>query len=140
MCAKIRTDPGREFDNEDFKRILISEGYTHEKTATDASSQNGLIERSNRTLKERIRCLLYSARLGTEFWVDALLHSVWLYNHTYHTAIKKTPYECYTNKRSLLDDLLTFGSKIIAKKPGTRSTTVDPFRYEGIFLGYTGTM
>jgi len=35
-----------------------------------------------------------------------------------------------------MDNLVTFGSKITAKKPGTRPTTTNPWTYDGIFLGY----
>jgi len=79
--------------NSSFERTVQQHGYDHETTAADASSQNGLVERPHRTLKERLRCLLFSTRLGTEFWVDALLHVVWLYNRTIHRAIKKTPHK-----------------------------------------------
>ena len=68
-------------------------GYKHQVTAANSSSQNGMIERPHRTLKEKMRCILYSSRLGTEFWVDAILHAIWLYNRTYHLAIMKTPFE-----------------------------------------------
>ena len=109
-------------------------------TATDASSQNGIVERPHRTLKEKMRCMLYSARLGTEFWADAILHATWLYNRTYHSAIKMTPLQAYTGQIPALDSLITFGAKITAKKPGTRPTATDPWTYDGIFLGYQTTM
>ena len=64
-------------------------GYEVRTTATDASSQNGIVERPHRTLKEKMQCMLYSARLGTEFWADAITHTTWLYNQTYHSAGKK---------------------------------------------------
>ena len=84
-------------------------------TAADYSSSNGIIERPHQTLKERMRCMLYSARLGTEFWVDALTHATWLYNQTYHSTIKMTPIQAYTKQIPALDSLITFGSKITAK-------------------------
>ena len=80
VCAKIRTDGGTEFMNSSFEQTVQQHGHDHKTTAADVSSQNRLVERPHRTLKERMRCLLYSACLGTEFWVDALLHVVWLYN------------------------------------------------------------
>ena len=80
--------------------------------------------------------MLYAARLGTEFWSDALLHATWLYNRTFHSAIKMTPFESYTGRSPALDSLITFGTKITAKKPGERTTTFHPWTYDGIFLGY----
>ena len=43
-------------------------------TRTPKTSQlNGLAERMNRTLMERVRCLLYEAKLPNSFWGEALL-------------------------------------------------------------------
>jgi hypothetical protein len=33
-----------------------------------------------------------------------------------------------------------FGARITAKKPGTQPTTLNPWAYDGIFLGYQNTM
>ena len=75
-----------------------SHDYHHEITAPDCSLQNGMAERPHRTLKEKIRCMLYAARLDTSFWVEALLHATWLYNRQYHSAIEKTPFEAFTGR------------------------------------------
>ena len=84
--------------------------------------------------------MLYSARLGTEFWADAITHATWLYNRTYHSAIKMTPIQAYSGQIPALDSLITFGAKITAKQPGTRPTSLNPWTYDGIFLGYQNTM
>ena len=91
--ATVTTDGGGElYKSDKFKKTCNQHGYEVHTTAADASFQNGIVERPHRTLKERMRCMLYASRLGSEFWTDALLHAVWLYNRTYHSAIKTTPY------------------------------------------------
>ena len=93
----VRTDNGGELAGSTaFCQTIAEHGYLVETTAPDASNQNGLAERPHKTLKERVRCLLYTAGLGILFWADALLHSVWLYNRTYHSRIEKTPFQAYT--------------------------------------------
>jgi hypothetical protein len=87
-----------------------------------------------------MRCMMYSARLGTEFWADVLLHATWLYNHTYHSKIKMTPLQAFLGQIPSLDSLITFGAKITTKKPGNRPTTLNPWSYDDIFLGYQNTM
>ena len=134
--ATITTDGGGELSaSHDVLRTANSHGYEVRTTATDASSQNGIVERPHRTLKEKMRCMLYSARLGTEFWVDAISHATWLYNQTYHSAVKMTPLQAYLGQIPALDILITFGAKITVKKPGTRPTASDPWTYEGISSG-----
>ena len=136
----VRTDNGSELAGSELFRSTIHEhGYLVETTGTDASSMNGKAERPHRTIKERVRCLLWNAGLGVEFWADAILHTVWLYNRTYHTAIAQTPYQAYTRRTPTLDHLITFGAKITAKKAKKRPTALDPNTYNGIFLGYRAT-
>jgi hypothetical protein len=139
--ATITTDGRGELSkSHDLKRVCNSHGYEVNSTAADSSSQNGMVERPHRTLKEQMRCMMYSARLGTEFWADALLHATWLYNRTYHSKIKMTPLQAFSGQIPALDSLITFGAKITVKKPGTRPTTLNPWAYDGIFLGYQYTM
>lgn len=136
----VRTDNGGELaGSHDFNKTVAEHGYLTEPTPPDSSAMNGLAERPNRTLKERVRCLLYTAGLGTEFWSDALIHVVWLYNRTIHRSLERTPYEAYTSKRPLLDHLLTFGCRLTPKKTGSRTTALDPHHFDGIFLGYKAT-
>ena len=74
--AFIQTDGGGEFvTSHAFRRTCDGHGYDVTTTAPDTSHQNGIVERPHRTLKDRIRCILYAARRGTEFWSDALLHA-----------------------------------------------------------------
>jgi hypothetical protein len=136
----VRTDNGGELaGSNDFCQTIANNGYLVEPTAPDASNQNGLAERPHKTLKERVRCLLYTAGLGIVFWADALIHAVWLYNRTWHSSIDKTPFQAYTRRIPTLDGLLTFGCRVTPKKAGKRNTATDPNNYDGIFLGYRAT-
>jgi hypothetical protein len=81
----IRTDNGNKLaGSKDFCQLASDHEFIVETTAPNSSSENGLGERPHCTLKEKVRCLLYTAGLGVEFWSDALLHAVWLYNRTSH--------------------------------------------------------
>jgi hypothetical protein len=137
----VLTNNGGELaGSADFRQVVGNHGYILETTAPDASNQNGLAERPHRTLKEKVRCLLYTAGLGIPFWSCALLHAVWLYNRTFHSGLDITPYQAYTKRRPTLDGLLTFGSRITPKKSTQRGTPLDPNAHGGIFLGYRATM
>ncbi|GJR05427.1 putative RNA-directed DNA polymerase [Tanacetum coccineum] len=47
-------------------------GIQHQKTPPKTPQLNGLVERMNRTLVERVRCLLSHAGLPASFWGEAL--------------------------------------------------------------------
>ena len=69
----IRTDNGTKLaGSTEFRETANNHGYLIETTGPDSSSQNGIAERPHRTLKDKTRCLLYSAGLDVKFWSDAL--------------------------------------------------------------------
>jgi hypothetical protein len=118
---------------------VAKHGYVVEPTGPDASSQNGRGERPHRTLANMVRCMLYGANLGVEFWADALVYAAYLYNRTYHEATGKTPYEAWTHLKPEMGHICTFGSSVTVRKPGRRPTKGDPHCYHGIFLRFTAT-
>jgi hypothetical protein len=87
-----------------------------------------------------VRCLLYTASLGILFWSSAPIHSVWLYNQSFHSELDTTPYQPYTGHQPTLDGLLTFGCRITPKTSTQRSTALNPNAQDRIFLGYRATM
>jgi hypothetical protein len=139
----IRTDNGGELTgSEDFRQTTGQHGYILETTAPDTSNQNGLVEQPHQTIKEKVRCLLYTAGLSIQFWSSALLlHAVcWLYNQTFHSSLDMSPYQAYTGRRPTVGGLLTFGTRVTPPKSCSRTTALDPNAHDGIFLGYHATM
>ena len=57
--VSIRTDHGREFDNEtQFGAFCDANGITHNFSAPCTPQSNGVVERKNRTLQEMSRTML----------------------------------------------------------------------------------
>lgn len=54
---KLRTDNGTEYCNKDFRKFLSDNGIDHQLSAAYTPEQNGLAERTNRTLIEKAKCL-----------------------------------------------------------------------------------
>ena len=136
----VRVDQGGELGrSNEFKTMVSNCGFTLEPTGSDASSQNSIAERPNRTYGQMMRCVLHSAGLGPEFWSFALTHSTYVKNRLYHQGIKSTPYYKFTGKQPDLSNLRIFGSKVYSKRPGKRPYKLDRHTDTGLFLGYTAT-
>ena len=64
----VHTDQGGELGHcTKFSAMIVECDFALEETGPDASSQNGLTDRPNRTFGQMMRCMLHSAELGPEF-------------------------------------------------------------------------
>jgi hypothetical protein len=82
---------------------------------------DGLIERFNRTIQQKVRARLIASLLPDSFWSEAALHAVHLYNLTHHFALHTadgsitTPHSAYMQDspqrlQGLYDQLIPFGT------------------------------
>jgi transposase InsO family protein len=108
----FRTDGGSEYQSLTLQEYFADQGIEHEVVPPYTPQLNGLAERLNRTLVERIRCLLISSGLNHTFWVDAMNYSCYVYNRTPHASLEfKTPFEVfYQSSFEKMPDFHVFGS------------------------------
>jgi len=133
----IRSDNGREFINEDFRKFLQKEGIKHQSTVPYSPQQNGLAERSNRTVVEKARCLLIDANLSKEFWAEACSTAVYLINRSPAKSLQyKTPHEMWSKEKPDLKHLRIFGCKALAHIPKELRQKWDEKSKDCLFLGY----
>lgn len=88
----------------------------------------------NRTLLERVRCLLSNAGLSKEFWGEAVMTAAYLVNRCPSSTISfKTPLEKWTDKPPNLENLRVFGCVAYAH---SREGKLDKRAKKCMFLGY----
>lgn len=73
------------------RNYLIRNGIIHQKTVTYKPEQNGVCERANRTIIEKVRCMMFDAGLGKEFWAEAANTAVYLKNRSTTTCLENMP-------------------------------------------------
>lgn len=133
----LRSDNGREFCNRDFNSYLKKAGILHQKSNPYTPEQNGLCERMNRTLIEKARCLLFDAKLGKEFWAEAINTAVYLQNRIVKTGLNnRTPYELWTGAKPNLSHLRIFGSTVMKHIPKEKRYKWDKKAEQCILVGY----
>ena len=69
----LRTDNGGEFKSDEFVKFCRERGIRCEYTAPYSPEQNGIAERMNRTIQERVVSMLQHSGLSDGFWAEALL-------------------------------------------------------------------
>ena len=136
----LRTDGGGEYTSAAWKSFADQKGFTHQLTAPYSPQQNGNIERLNRILIEKMRCLLLWSHLPPSFWDVALLHSNWLRNRTPTSALRGgIPLDAWSNTKTNFKKVHTFGCLVQylkvghdKDKKGNKFATKTAY---GIFLG-----
>ena len=107
---RLRTDNGLEFCNKQFDDLCEKNGILRYKTMRHTSEQNGLVERMNKTLMERVRCMLFHSKLPKTLWAEALCTTCYLINRWPSIAIEfKTPYKVWLGKLADYSKLRIFG-------------------------------
>nr|GEW84676.1 retrotransposon protein, putative, Ty1-copia subclass [Tanacetum cinerariifolium] len=138
-CRKIkhlRTNNDGEYKNDLFTKFCKNEDIVRHFTVRHAPQQNRVAERMNRTLLEKVRCMLSNVGLGKEFWAKALTYAYHLVNRLPSTAIDgKTPFEKWYGKPATdYDSLHVFGS---AAYYHVKESKLDPREKKALFMGIT---
>src|SRR3954470_16357279 len=131
---RLRTDNGLEFCNEAFDNFCAASGIARHRTTAGTPQQNGLAERFNRTILERVICVLTSAGLKKVFWAEAVSTATYLINRCPSTALDmKTLEEVWSGHPPDLDKLRLFGCVAYAH---IRQDKVEPRALKCMFMGY----
>ncbi|KAG8488507.1 hypothetical protein CXB51_016436 [Gossypium anomalum] len=130
----LRTDNGLEFCSDKFNRLCKSEGIVRHLTVRHTPQQNGVIERMNRTIMEKVRCMLSNANLPKSFWAEAASTACFFINRSTSVAIeKKTPQEVWSGNPANYSNLKIFGCPADAHVDNGK---LEPRSIKCIFLGY----
>ena len=116
-------------------------------SAPRSPHQNGIAERSGRTIMTMVRAMLYDSGLPKSFWGYAYLHATWLCNRIGRRDFKHvTPHELFFGTKPSIGPALPFGHIVSVhveyqtgtSAGGTRGATrrkLDPRARFGIFVG-----
>lgn len=99
---KFCSDNGGEYMSTEFKEYLKSKGISQEFTNPHTPQENGISERKNQTLNDKMRTLLYDFHLTAQhnlmhrqsplplsLWEDTLRHALWIENRTPTRSLPK---------------------------------------------------
>ena len=109
----LRSDRGGEYLSEDFSAHLKQAGTVRKLTVHDTPEHNGVSERLNRTIMEKVRAMLLDSGMPKFLWAEAVTHAVYLKNRTWTRTIgNTTPYEILYGHKPNLSNLHTWGCRV----------------------------
>jgi hypothetical protein len=120
----------------DLDKWLKTKGIVHQTSAPYTPQQNGLAERINRTLLERVRAILLASQLPREFWAAAVRVAAVLHNYTPAAHQNLAPHELFHGVPPDTTRLRVFGCKAYAMIPKEKCKKFDARAEQGVFIGY----
>ncbi|KAL0367537.1 UNVERIFIED_CONTAM: Retrovirus-related Pol polyprotein from transposon TNT 1-94 [Sesamum radiatum] len=109
-------------------------GGNRHRTTPYTPQQNGVAERMNRTLLNKVRCLLISSGLSKSLWGDALMTAAYLINKSPSVLLLEKVPECmWTDSDVDLSSLRIFGCSDFVLQNGDK---LDPRAQKCVFIGY----
>ncbi|KAK9847423.1 hypothetical protein MYU51_019477 [Penicillium brevicompactum] len=135
QIKRFLTDNGREYLP--IGTHLETQGVEFDTSPPYCKGQNGLAERTNRTIRERINTLLSDANLPPSWWTELVDTVVYLKLRAPATILhKKTPYEIIYGKPPSLLHLRRIGSCAWMLIPKEHRAKLGPRSSECRLLGY----
>jgi hypothetical protein len=138
MSLKIlRSDGGGEYTAHAVQTYLSEKGVQHEVTTPDTPQHNGVAERMNRTLLDKVRSMLQDAALPESYWYDALEYAALLHNVTPTRALDGiTPEESWSGNKPDVSRLRVFGARAFVHIPEKQRSKLAARSLTCTFLGY----
>jgi len=133
----LRSDGGGEYTAGGLQSFLKDKGIKHELTTADTPQHNGVAERMNRTLVERVRTMLIDAELPDAYWWDALRYATHLHNVSPTRSLSDcTPEESWSGNKPDVSRLRVFGCKAFVHIPDKLRGKLSAKSLVCTFIGY----
>lgn len=130
----LRTDNGLEFCNAQLEELCVQSGIKRHKSVPYTPQQNGVAERMNRTLLEKVRSMTTPTGLAKSFWGEAVVTAAYLVNRSPSVPLLgKIPEAVFWNKNIDLSNLKVCGCAAFVHQRGDK---LDPRAKKCVFLGY----
>ena len=135
----LRTDGGGEYEKV-LEQFLKSCGIKHEISAPYSQEQNGISERTNRTILEQTKAILAQTGLPKPLWLEIASTVVYLKNRSPSTALEGiTPHEAWTGHKPDLSHLRVLGSTVYVHVAKGIRKKLDYHTRKCRLVGYGGT-
>lgn len=134
----MKSDNGTEFVNSDMSNLLEDNFIAQQTTSPHTPHQNGIAERSNRTIFELAVALLYDSNAPLKLWPYAAKHVIYILNRMPNKRLNlySTPYTEVYKQAPDVSHLRTFGCDTYIVLPAHQQPSLGLRSARGIFIGF----
>ena len=119
-----------------FADYFKKKGVVHQVTCRYTPQQNGVVERMNRTILDKIRCMLINSNSDPRLWGEAFHAAIYLINRIEPASETKTPVKVWTGKTPSGKFLKRFGCIAYVHIPKELQSKLEARANKRIFVGY----
>ncbi|KAI7941321.1 hypothetical protein MJO29_013395 [Puccinia striiformis f. sp. tritici] len=141
MPAYLHSDRGGEFSSLKFLAKIKEYGISIERGPANSPQTNGVAERFNGVILEKIKCMLLQSKIPQSMWHEAACHASTILNILPHSSLNwMSPTSVLVKHNSLIEPdrtgmpLIPFGARVVVHRP--ESLKVSPTGVELLFLGF----
>jgi hypothetical protein len=133
----LRLDNAKEFKSTKWSLFCSNKGIICEYTSPYSAPQNGIAERLNRYLVERLIAICKEKNIPLFLWPTLIQAIAHIKNRTYNPIINKTPYEALIGHKPNIAYIKTLGSLAYTLIPKEkRKGKLDERANKGILVGF----
>ena len=136
----LHSDNGGAYTSMDFVAYCDKYSIWDEQTVPSTPQHNGMAKRMNRTIIERVRCMLRMAKLPKSFWSEAIRTACYLINRFLSAPLNfHIPEKIWSGRDVSYSYLRVFGCKAFAHIPKEQRSKLDDKSTPCMFVGYRDT-
>ena len=140
---RLRSDYGSELQSHKADEWIQKEGITFEPSAPYSQEQNGVSERTGRTIMDMTRATILEGNIDDDLWPELVLAMTYVKNNRPTRAVQNlSPHEAYTHELPDLSHLRVLGSTVYVflheEERTLKSEKWAPRALKGTLVGYDG--
>ena len=133
----LRDDKGGEYMAGEFDAFCAEHGIERQHSVRNRPQQNGVAERTNRTLADGVTAMLAESGLPQTFWGEAVLSLVHVLNRSFTSACPDaTPYELWYGRKPDVSHLRVWGCTAYVHVQKDKRQGLSPHMEKCVFIGY----
>jgi len=133
----LRDDKGGEYMSNEFHQFTDLCGIARQHTVQNRPQQNGVAERANRSISERITAMLNESGLPKTFWGECLAALVHIWNRCpSRTTGGTTPYQLWHKRAPNVSHLRVWGCTAYVHIQKDKRTSLGSHMEKCVFIGY----
>ncbi|KAF7779129.1 hypothetical protein Agabi119p4_3474 [Agaricus bisporus var. burnettii] len=133
----LQDDKGGEYMSMAFISFTELAGIERRHSTRNRPQQNGLAERANRTMGERITAMLSESRLPGSFWGECISSMVHVWNMLPTASLSgTTPFQAFYKRKPDVSHLRVWGCTSYVHVQRDKRNSLQPHYEKCVFIGY----